>query len=299
MNEFTDKEILDELEKRFSKKEKAMKELHELTLQLTELNRQLERSESVKGHFLSNIRNEIINPFSAIIGLSGSLMTSDKDDVSHYRKVMTLIYSEAFHLNFQLRNIFAAAEIEAGDAMLKIDKVDVKSVIDNTIDSLKFFADKKRITIEQHFNYEDNNGDFSFFTDQDKLQLILSNIISNAVQFSYDNSRVVINTLLTPEMLKVSVKDSGIGISHENQKIIFDRFSKVDGSINTLNKGHGLGLSVSKDYTELLNGSISLSSNPAEGSEFEMLIPSVTGYENNNTLATDGNSFFFESNEIF
>ncbi|PKP22595.1 MAG: histidine kinase [Bacteroidetes bacterium HGW-Bacteroidetes-21] len=299
MNRLTDKELIKELENRFSENDKALKELNALTSQLTTLNKHLEESEAMKSHFLSNIRNEIINPFAAIIGLSSSLINSDNYGPDQIKHILSLIFSEAFHLDFQLQNIFAAAEIEAGEVALQINKVDVYSVIEQTVSSFQHMADKNKIKLSLQNTIEKTNDSTSFLTDQLKFQIILKNVISNAIQYSHADSEVKIITEFTSQMLTVTVKDNGIGIAKEEEKLIFDRFKKADSNINTLNKGHGLGLSVCNDYLEFMNGSIYLESSPGNGSTFIIKIPVSSESGNQNTLASDGNIFLFEEGELF
>ncbi len=299
MNQLTDKELIKELENRFNENEKAMQELSTLTGQLTKINKQLAESEALKSHFLSNIRNEIINPFASILGLSSSLMGIDSYNLGQIKHILSLIYTEAFHLDFQLQNIFAAAEIEAGEAVLQINRVDINSVVEQTVASFKHVANKKHVTLILNNNAGKKTETDSFQTDQVKFQIILANVISNAIQFSHAKSKVHIITELNPSMLTVTVRDNGIGITPEEEKIIFDRFKKADSKINTLNKGHGLGLSVCNDYIEMLNGSIELTSTPGEGSKFIIRIPANTESINQNTIATDGNTFLFEEGELF
>jgi len=117
MYKITDEELLQELEKRFSENKNSIKELQKLTKQLKEVNGRLEESESLKSHFISNITNEIINPFAAILGLSRNILDVKKEDWNKVISMVQMIHSEAFHLDFQLKNIFAAAKLEAGDWM--------------------------------------------------------------------------------------------------------------------------------------------------------------------------------------
>lgn len=299
MHQLSDKELIKELENRFVENEKAMLELKSLTSQLTMLNKQLEESEKLKSHFLSNIRNEIINPFAAILGLSSNLMNLNSYDLEQIKHILSLIHTEAFQLDFQLRNIFAAAEIEAGESILQINKVDIVSVVEQTVESFRHICNKKNVSIVLNNNIEKESGITSFQTDQVKLQIILANVISNAIQFSYEKSEINIDTELNEFMLIVTIKDSGIGITKEDEKSIFDRFKKIDSKINTLNKGHGLGLSVCNDFIEMLNGSIELISTPNKGSQFIIKIIANTDLINQNTIATDGNTFLFEDGELF
>ena len=115
MSDLTDKELIDELKKRFEVNKQTLNEVQELNDELRKVNRKLEDSEALKSHFISNITNEIINPFASILALSKNILSVDKENWKKVITMVSLIYSEAFNLDFQLRNIFVAAKLEAGE----------------------------------------------------------------------------------------------------------------------------------------------------------------------------------------
>lgn len=273
MVKLTDKELLIELEKRFEINQQALDELRQMTEKLKNVNKKLEDSEALKSHFLSNIRNEIINPFASIMALSKNIMTLSDENITKSKDMAKLILTEAFILDFQLNNIFAAAEIEAGIIAPQINNTDIKSVIKNVIETFKTYANQRKITLEHICNIDPSSATTYFKTDFSKIQLILSNLLSNAITYSNENQRVVTSISLVDNNLKISVKDFGLGISDENRNLIFDRFKKLDNRIYTLNAGPGLGLSIVKEFVEILQGEIILNSKIGEGSEFIITIP--------------------------
>ncbi|MFP4048152.1 MAG: hypothetical protein ACLFT4_10400, partial [Bacteroidales bacterium] len=102
--ELTDQELINELKKRFEQNKRSLQEVKQLNDQLKRVNKKLEDSEALKSHFISNITNEIINPFSSIIGLARNIMSLGKADWKQVKSMVSMIYYEAFNLNFQLRN---------------------------------------------------------------------------------------------------------------------------------------------------------------------------------------------------
>ena len=207
--------------------------------------------------------------------------------------MVSLIYSEAFNLDFQLRNIFVAAKLEAGEIFPEILNVDIKHLVESIIESFKYECKKKKLKINFNFNIKSEyDKPFFFKTDPEKIRLILSNLLSNAVKFSNDNSSIDINASLEGKNLIISVEDYGTGISLENQKIIFDRFKRIDSGINSIHRGHGLGLSINKALLDLLDGSIDIKSEIKKGANFTISIPEndsqVSGF------AFDGNELYFE-----
>ncbi|HPD95789.1 MAG: HAMP domain-containing histidine kinase [Bacteroidales bacterium] len=290
----SDNELLSELKKRFEQNKEAVDELKRLNDELINVNKKLEDSEALKTHFISNITNEIINPFTSILALSKTILSVDKENWKKVISMVALIHSEAFNLDFQLRNIFVAAKIEAGEIFPEIFKVDVVNLLESVVESFKYESRKKNVTVKFTFN----NGSYSeadkiFKTDPEKVRLVISNLLSNAINFSFENGIVEINALREDKSIIISVKDYGVGISKENHEIIFDRFKRLDSGINSLNRGHGLGLSVNKAIIDMLDGKISIESELGKGSCFTIIIPEseepVEGF------ASDANETFFDT----
>jgi len=211
-------------------------------------------------------------------------MSLSVDEWKTMISMVSHIYSETFNLDFQFKNIFTAAMIEAGQVSPEICKVDIQIFLFNLIQSFKYEARKKNIKVLLHGNIKGYDNAF-FKTDPEKLKLILSNLLSNAIKFSNKNSKIDINYSLEKDNLKVSIQDYGKGISKENQKIIFDRFQRADNGINSLNRGHGLGLSINKALIEILNGTIDIQTTLKKGTTFTITLPQedvdVTGVSAN------------------
>jgi len=232
----TDEELLDEFKRRFEQTKSSLKELKSLNEELKLVNRKLEESESLKSHFISNITNEIINPFTSILGLSKAILSVDKENWKKVVSMVALIHSEAFTLDFQFRNIFVAAKIEAGEIFPEIYNTDIINVVESVIDSFKFEARRKKLQVV--FDHDlplDSSDVFVFKTDPEKLKLVLANLLSNAINFSFEGGVVEIIVKLKNNTLSICVRDHGIGISKQNQKIIFDIFEK-ENDVITMSK---------------------------------------------------------------
>ncbi|MFN3555436.1 MAG: sensor histidine kinase [Bacteroidales bacterium] len=294
----TDEQLLRELENRFKANKDSVLQLQKITAELQELNKKLEESEALKTHFISNITNEIINPFAAILGLSRNILDVKKEDWARVMAMVQLIHSEAFNLDFQLKNIFAAAKLEAGEFLPEIMNVDVNQLIKSMLDTFRYEAEKKKINLI--YELEPIPGiqkSFYFLTDPEKLRIILSNLVSNAINFSFEAGEVEVKAWLKEDNLCLSVTDYGQGVSDANKKIIFDRFRRLDPGINSLNRGHGLGLSVNKAIIDLLDGTIELESEPGQKTTFTVCLPPGTENEHSSGFALDGNEFMFDSDD--
>ncbi|MCB2195221.1 MAG: HAMP domain-containing histidine kinase [Bacteroidetes bacterium] len=297
MSELSDKELIDELKKRFETNKSALAEVQKLNKELQKVNKKLEDSESLKSHFISNITNEIINPFASILALSKNILSVEKENWKKVFSMVSLIYSEAFNLDFQLRNIFVAAKLEAGEIFPEIVNVDIKHLIENVIESFKYETKKKKLNVKLKFDIKtEGNKPFFFKTDSEKFRLIISNLLSNAVKYSYEGNDVIITVNQENKDLTLSIKDFGTGISEENQKIIFDRFKRIDSGINSVHRGHGLGLSINKALLDLLSGSIKIESEVEKGACFTINLPENVSQASG--FAFDGNDMFFDDDKF-
>lgn len=298
MHNLTDEQLLLELERRFKENKMSLIQQQKLTSQLKDLNKRLEESEALKTHFISNITNEIINPFAAILGLSRSILDVKKENWQKAMSMVHLIHSEAFNLDFQLRNIFSAAKLEAGEWTPEIMNADINETIRTTLESFKYEAEKKQISIEYLFDVSPGiEKSFYYKTDTEKLRIILSNLVSNAIKFSKIQGEVIVRAWVEQEELYISVSDNGEGVSEENKKIIFDRFKRLDSGINSLNRGHGLGLSVNKALIDLLEGELTLESTPDELTVFTVRIPPGQVSDDSTGFAMDSNEFLFDDED--
>ena len=298
MSKLTDEELINELRNRFRMNRESLEEMQELNRELRVVNKKLEESESLKSHFISNITNEIINPFTSILGLSKTILAVKKEDWKKVISMVSLIHSEAFNLDFQLRNIFVAAKIEAGEIFPEILNVDLKILVNNVIESFRIEAQKKTLKFELSFECAPNHEEgFYFKTDPEKMKLILANLLSNAVKFSHEGGKIEIRVWNENIITHFMVRDFGTGISESNQQIIFDRFKRLDTGINSLNRGHGLGLSINKALIDMLNGTIDIKSKMSEGTSFTVSIPEHPGVTEG--FSTDGNEFLFDKEDVF
>ena len=203
MKMLTDDELIKELEGRFAFNQKALTDLQEMTKKLESMNAKLQDSETVKSHFLSNIRNEINNPLTSIMGLSQQCLCSPGES-DRCSSIARMIYHEAFTLDFQLQNIFVAAELEVGEADPAFANVDVSTIIDRVVESFEFQINEKQMVVKA-----DRKKPLAFSTDARMVRLILANLLGNAVEFGAEGGRVDVTVQAGDGMLKLIVKDDG------------------------------------------------------------------------------------------
>ncbi len=287
-------EIINQLKTRFQNHKETLKQVEKLKNEIAILNNKLLNTEKEQSLFLSNVRNEINNPLSSIIALSENIMSSGKGNFKDVQSAVEMIFLETFQLNMKLNNSIIAAELEAGECMPNITKVNIDELIKNECERFRYLFKSK--ALEVNFNSElsvDSKQTLFFQTDSEKLQLVLNNLLSNAVEFSQDGNQLEISVWMENNDLNISVKDNGEGIQKEEQTKIFNRFKQLETGTTKSHKGLGLGLSVVHDLVTLLNGVISISSEKGEGSIFTI---SLTEMETqlSDTMVSNGSAIFFE-----
>jgi two-component system, OmpR family, phosphate regulon sensor histidine kinase PhoR len=301
MEEITDEALVAAIEQRLRDKQQALGESEDLLKQLKLLNRQLQAAEKMKTHFLSNIRNEINNPFGSILCLSENIIKLDASQFDTVISMASLIHREAFKLHFQLQNIFTAADLEAGEVTLLPARVDVRSLIEHVLASFQSTILQKSLQVK--VQEEPANGQWQiaetkllFRTDAGKLTLILSNLLANAISFSEQGETIEVTWSFQKDVLQILVADNGRGIKERNQDIIFNRFTQLDGTSTRQHGGHGLGLSVVKALLEMMEGCIIVNSEIRQGSVFVVTIPQLPIPEGEEGFS-DGSTLFFNGTD--
>ncbi|HIJ84092.1 MAG: Histidine kinase [Magnetococcales bacterium] len=297
MARLSDEDLITELKKRFDATKQALYDVKMVTSKLEEVNKKLQTSEQIKSNFISHMKNEINNPLTSILGLSEQLKSGSMPP-DLILAIATSIHSEAFSLDFQLRNIFAAAEMESGETQLQVSLTDVLTLVKDAIDSFRHLIDDKHLTVT--FTEKKNDDDQLLFkTDTEKLSLILTNLISNAVEFNHENGAIKITTKVVNGKLNIKVKDTGPGIDPEQIHVIFDRFVQLESGVRKSHKGHGLGLSIVQALVEMMEGNITVDSvAKGKGAIFSVSIPEVETNTEAAAFSVDGNEFFFDDEEV-
>ncbi len=285
------------LKKKTKKTEKPLdciscEEIAQLKEALKNVNQKLIEAEQIKSNFISNISNELLNPFTSIIALARNILEVKKENWKKVITMVSLIHSEAFNLDFQFKNIIAAAKVEAGETYPEISDVEIIGLVTDVIESFKYEAKKKNIQMKFYFTGEINQDTYYFKTDAEKVRLIISNLLSNAIKFSYNNGMVILEACVKDKLLIITVQDFGTGISEQNQKIIFDRFRRSDSGINSVVRGHGLGLSINKAFIDMLQGTITVKTAAKKGTTFMVTLPYSEDISEGITL--DGNELLFK-----
>lgn len=256
---------------------------------LIEVNERLRQSEELKSHFIANMRNEIHDPLGSVLGLAEEICDS-RIPLEQCRALASTIKKEASHLEFELRNIFCAAELEAGEASPMISRVDVDSLLRDAVEAFAGNAQEKAQTI----SIEGFGTGRSFATDAGKVRILLANLLANAIEFSPQGSQVELRAFQLGKDLILEVEDHGLGLTDAERSLIFDRFRQLDVGYTRGHGGQGLGLAVVKALVDLLEGEIRVESQLGQGSTFTIQLPEGALPDGAGSSSFDGNLFIFD-----
>jgi len=245
----------------------ANAELNEKYIQLNVLRMMADQANKAKSAFLATMSHEIRTPLSAIIGYSGLL--KEKRLPKEEEAFVETIGIAAENLKIIVDDILDSSKLEAGMLELEKKPFNLKNLANNMIRLTREKAASKGLKLI--LNY-DKGLPSELIGDETRISQIILNLLSNAIKFTLIG-QVELTFLERGRrkegiLLRIIVKDSGIGISKENQDKIFDRFVQAETSTSRVYGGTGLGLHIVNSLIQLHNGEISLSSNLNEGSEF-------------------------------
>lgn len=261
-------ELLGILAELFSNVE--VKRIHDR--QLVEARREAEEANQAKSQFLANMSHEIRTPMNGIIGFLDLLdrTSLDKDQEGYVKEIQTA--SDA--LLTLINDILDYSKMEAGKMLLDSDFINIHETAEASASlfSVKALEKNNEIVVYIHPDVPQTvQGDGG------KIQQMLNNLVSNAVKFTRNGDILIELSVKEKEgkrvVIEFAVKDSGIGVSQENQKSLFQLFNQADGSTTRKYGGTGLGLSITKRLAEIQGGWVALESAPGKGSTFRFVLP--------------------------
>ncbi|CBN54296.1 MULTISPECIES: HAMP domain-containing protein [Kamptonema] len=281
--------------------ERKNREIEQARRSLEEKAEQLALTSKYKSEFLANMSHELRTPLNSLLILA-RLLSENTDGNLTLKQVdyTRTIYSAGTDLLGLINDILDLAKIESGTMSVEIEQVLFTDLRDHLDRTFRQVAQDKKLSFLIELSGAVPKG---LYTDAKRLQQVLKNLLSNAFKFT-ERGEVKLSVEVAREgwsleietltnsatVLAFSVSDTGIGISPEKHRVIFEAFQQADGSTSRKYGGTGLGLSISREIANLLGGEIQLTSRPGEGSTFTLYMPQTyqeSRMMNNRTLGTN------------
>lgn len=246
------------------------KKVEQRTSQLLKAKEKAESADRLKSSFLASMSHELRTPLNSIIGFTGIILQGIVGPLNlEQTKQLTMVRSSAHHLLSLINDILDLSKIEAQELNLHKKPLDFKVLLEKVVQTMQPLADKKQISL----SFEISPLDRPLFSDGQRVEQILINLINNAIKFTHKGS---VHILAGKEgrVLKISVTDTGIGIQPQDLETIFKSFRQIDTGLARKYEGTGLGLSICKNLVHLLGGDIwARSQGLDQGSTFVFTLP--------------------------
>jgi signal transduction histidine kinase len=251
------------------------KELDDRLDDLAQANMKLYEMNRLKSDFLATVSHELRTPLNSILGFSDVLSNVDSLDEKQKRYVAN-IQRSGRNLLEMINDILDLAKVESGKMEVRLSEFRIASLVAAQCDMARPLAEKKNIDL----HCEASSSLPPVRQDQAKVQQILNNLLSNAIKFTPEGGRIVVAAEGDPTgELHLTVADTGIGISPDEQQLVFEKFRQATGAspdgdaMTREHPGTGLGLSIVRELCRLLGGDVSLESELGKGSTFTVRLP--------------------------
>jgi len=229
-----------------------------------------EESTKLKSQFLASMSHELRTPMNSVLGLTELILEEGSTLNPKTKERLEIVHRSGIRLMSLINDILDLSKIEAGKMDLKNDDILLEDIIFDVEASIKPLVVKKHLEFKI---VREINTNLFINIDRGKVTQVLINLLGNAAKFT-EKGFVELRVEAEPEnKLRFDIVDSGIGIPVEDQKIIFEEFRQIDGTTTRKYGGTGLGLSICKRIADMLNGSLSVESQPNKGSVFSFTIP--------------------------
>lgn len=227
-----------------------------------------ERANRLKSEFLANMSHEIRTPLNGVLGMSQLLARTGLD--ARQTRMIETVQSSGKALLSIINDILDLSKIEAGLMTLELETVEVDMLCQQALSAVTGTAQNKALALDLAI---DDRVPAHITADRRRLAQVLINLLGNAVKFTEAGSVWLNVDCPDGQTIRFEVADTGPGMSEEQARHIFDRFRQVDASYARQHEGAGLGLALSKEFTDLMGGRITVQTRPGEGARFAVYLP--------------------------
>ena len=227
--------------------------------------------ESMKVEFLSNMSHEFRTPINIILAITQLLNMHNKSlSDEKYKEYLNVLKQNSYRLLRLINNIMDITKVNSDSDQLNLVNCNIVSVLEEIVMSTVLYASEKK----RNIIFDTDNEEIILACDEDKIERIMLNLISNAIKFSECDTdiEIKINTKLDLNRVYISIKNYGSNIEFNDREKIFERFHRVDNSLNRKNEGCGIGLFLCRKFIEMHEGEIFLD-NIDNGTQFSFYLP--------------------------
>ena len=228
----------------------------------------------LKSDFVSNVSHELRTPLSLIRLYAETLEMGRLTSPEKYQEYYCIIRKESERLTALINNILDFSRIEAGRKEYDFRETDMSELVHNTLDSYRYQLEQSGFQFEEKIDEVP-----SMRVDREAMARSLLNLVNNALKYSQDRKYIGVNLYRDNGSVKLEVVDQGIGIPHQEQQKIFEKFYRVGDPLVHNTKGSGLGLSLVRHIVQAHGGEVAVDSSPGQGSKFTIVLP-VKGPQN-------------------
>ncbi len=226
----------------------------------------------VKGEFLATMSHELRTPLTCVIGMSATLIRWSLGPLNDkQRSYLQTIHDSGEHLLELINDILDFSQAESGKAVLNLTEFSLTALAQQSVQMLRETAEKRDIQLRLNLKIVPHRD--RFVADARRVKQILFNLMSNAIKFTPEEGEVTLRVWVEPNAAIFQVEDSGIGISSDQQSLLFQKFQQLDTSYRRSYEGAGLGLALAKQLVDMHRGWIEVSSVEGQGSTFTVEIP--------------------------
>lgn len=263
--------------------------------EIKKTNTKLEKLERLKSEFISIVSHELRTPLTAIKNSLEICLSGKAGEVSSIMdKFLNMAKRNVTRLSGIINDLLDLSKVEAGKMDFKFERTSINTPVEFIKNTFENVAKEKNIDLV----LEKDDNIASTYIDNQRIEQVVSNLVSNAIKFTNENGRIIVKTenikqsdidktkligvenpVFYDEYIKVSVSDSGIGIAPEDLKKVFDQFQQIENSLNRKNGGTGLGLPIAKQLIEAHKGFIWVESEVNRGTTFAFVIPVLSEKE--------------------
>lgn len=233
-----------------------------------------EEIECLRMEFFVNISHELRTPINIIMSalqmINLKVQTLDQKVIDNLNKYLDIMSQNGLRLIKLVNNLIDTTKINSGNFDYKATNQDLISFIEDICMSVVEFVERNHLEIIFDTDVEEKIVAF----DRDQIERIVLNLISNAIKFNQENGKIEVS-ICTEDQIRISIKDTGIGIPKDKQESIFRRFEQVDKTCKREKEGSGIGLALVKSLVEMHGGTIQVVSVLGKGSEFIITLPDV------------------------